>query len=170
MDNRPVIGIDPGLSGGIAVIEADNVRLEKMPVLVDSKTGRRHVCVSKLKEILSASLPAFVVLEKAQPMPRDGSMGSFRYGECFGTISAVVEMLGFECLQVHPATWKTAMQLKGATKDDSRAMATEIIGNPDAFHKKNSHNLAEALLLAQYGRKILSGEINILQRKKKGKK
>ena len=168
MDNRPVIGIDPGLSGGIAILEDDKVRLEKMPVLVDSKTGRRHVCVSKLKEILSTSLPAFVVLEKAQPMPRDGSMGSFRYGECFGTISAVVEMLGFECLQVHPATWKTAMALKGATKDDSRAMATEIVGK-DVFSKKNSHNLAEALLLAQYGRKILSGDIEILPRKRKSR-
>ena len=168
MDKRPVIGIDPGLSGGIAILEDDKVRLEKMPVLVDSKTGRRHVCVVKLKEILSASLPAFVVLEKAQPMPRDGSMGSFRYGECFGTISAVVEMLGMECLQVHPATWKTAMQLKGATKDDSRAMATEIVGK-DVFSKKNSHNLAEALLLAQYGRKILSGDIEILPRKRKSR-
>ena len=168
MDKRPVIGIDPGLSGGIAILEGSNVRLEKMPVLVDAKTGRRHVCVSKLKEILSTSLPAFVVLEKAQPMPRDGSMGSFRYGECFGTISAVVEMLGMECLQVHPATWKTAMSLKGATKDDSRAMASGIIGR-DAFSKKNSHNLAEALLLAQYGRKILSGDIEILQRKRKSR-
>ncbi len=166
MDKRPVIGIDPGLSGGIAIIEEDKVSLEKMPIVIDAKTGRRRICVVKLKEILSTCLSAFVVLEKAQPMPRDGSMGSFRYGECYGVISTVVEMLGMECLQVHPATWKTAMQLNGVSKDDSRKLATKIIGR-DAFSKKNSHNLAEALLLAEYGRKIISGEINILQRKKK---
>ena len=156
------VGIDPGLSGcmvSILVSEKGNEILNffKLPVYNDG--NRRHIDPIKFSKMLrdiSVEIlkeETLIVLERAQPMPRDGSVGAFRYGETYGILKGIISCKECKCITVPPVTWKKLFFGKNkTTKDDSRNMAIKLFPEySDKFKKKNAHNMAEATLLAKYG-------------------
>jgi len=151
------IGIDPGLSGALARIVPSAGIAEAVPLPTLSDGTRRFLDLMAIREILtgwiSGTSPS-VLLERAQPMPRDGPVGAFRYGEVYGALKAVLACLEIPFETVHPATWKARM-LESKGKDAARILATQLFPQKEAlFRPKNSHNMAEALLLAEYSKRI----------------
>lgn len=152
------IGIDPGLSGAIG-IGGKNPQAWDMPIFDDGK--KRSLNILALRDLLLSiqekNPECSIVLEKAQPMPRDGSMGAFRYGEAYGIIKGLVVSMGFPVMEVAPITWKSKIVGKGKDKDASRMLVIQTFPSlASEFKIKKSHNRAEAILLAEYGKRYLS--------------
>jgi len=85
-------------------------------------------------------------------------MGSFRYGEVYGILKGVIVSLELPLLEVAPITWKNKMIGKGKSKDASRMLAAQLFPQlSDRLRLKKDHGRAEAILLAEYGRRVSSG-------------
>lgn len=148
------IGIDPGKKGGIGVIDETGARL--MSCVMPVKDG--EIDVAKLRSALrfatDHAVQGLVVLEKAQAMPKQGVVGVFNYGVGYGRIKAVLDLLELPYIEPRPAAWKKVLKLLKTTKLASCKLAEELF----AFEYKGPRGglkdgEAEALLLAEYGRR-----------------
>ena len=159
------VGIDPGVGGGIGVIDEDKVWAFDMPTITTEvkrrgkKPSKKNTMdVSSLRHQLNIICPTFVVIEKVPPLvsgpggSRMGSAVSFQMGRSFGICEGVVAGLGFPYILVTPQTWKRAM-LEGTSKDKAAAVlkATQMFPSVPLPNKAD-HNKAEGLLLAQYAK------------------
>jgi hypothetical protein len=143
-----VAGIDPGFrKGGVALIAPDGTYgVHKLPIVPDKGIDVRALFTLLDKPDVS------IWIEKVGPMPRQGSVSTFRFGFGLGQIMACISTLGVEPNQVLPRTWKEHWGL-GKDKDECRVLAQKKF--PDiagALKRKNSHDLAEALLIAGFGK------------------
>jgi len=140
-----IIGIDPGASGGIAVIDTDGV-----PDLFKLDATEKD-CMEYL-----SGLPgeAFAYLERVHSMPKQGVASSFKFGQSYGFLRGLLIGLGIPFEEVTPQKWQKAMGCmskgdKNVTKGRAQQLFPQI---------KVTHAIADALLLAEYGRRIRCGE------------
>ena len=152
------IGIDPGLTGAVAILGQPGA---PGPIVVDTptmKVGKRNEfnepmmrdifeCFTEL-EIRDAH----VVIEKVHSMPKQGVASSFRFGMGYGLWLGMVVMSRLRYTLVTPQRWKKAM-LNGMPKEKgaSRVRAGQLFPEADLKLVKH-HGRADALLLAEYGR------------------
>ena len=91
------------------------------------------------------------VVEQVGSMQGQGVASVFSLGHSFGTITGVIGALHIPLQLVHPAVWKKSMGIS-RDKDVARAQAIRLFPSTDLSLKKD-HNLAEALLLADFSMK-----------------
>jgi hypothetical protein len=151
------IGIDPGLSGAVAVLTADGTleALYDTPTLTlaTSRGRRQEYDVPGLVALLGpyTGSQTHVIIEEAQAMPGQGTRSMFTCGLGMGIWLGVLAALQLPYRRVRPQIWKKAMGLK-ADKEQARLRAMQLFPNADLRRKKH-HNRAEALLLALYGQR-----------------
>ncbi|KAL1225926.1 Holliday junction resolvase MOC1 [Cardamine amara subsp. amara] len=168
-----VIGIDPDLSGALALIKTDHLGSSSsaqvydtphIPVLVGKRVRKRLDAKSIVQLIQSLDVPSGsrVYIEQSNPFPKDGKQGwysgGFGYGLWIGTLVA----LGFSVIPVPAALWKRHFQLASgsSTKDDSRRVAAELFPSLSLqLKRKKDHGRAEALLIAAYGEALRPGKL-----------
>ena len=100
-------------------------------------------------------------VEKSQPMPKNGSQGNFSAGYCAGLWEMALVATQTPYTLVHSQTWKRVMVRdlpKG--KDSSVLRAKQLFPQVPLLLKKD-HNKAEALLIAEYGRRTLNNKSTI---------
>lgn len=150
-----VIGIDPGISGAVAVFEDGKlVNVSDMPTLeMDSgKTRKRHISAAGLRDILEMDMyqKAHVVIEKVGAMPGQGVSSMFNFGRSAGIIEGVVAGLKLPYTYVTPATWTKAVG-RAAGKDASRMRAMELFpSKADLFKRAKDDGRADAALVAYW--------------------
>ena len=93
-----IIGIDPGLSGAIAVLENNKVlNIFDIPVMSEGKKNKRQLnsalLVNLLKENINKEEEVAVVVEQVNAMPGQGVTSMFNFGQTFG---AFVLLASFE--------------------------------------------------------------------------
>ena len=93
-----IIGIDPGLSGAIAVLENNKVlNIFDMPVMSEGKKNKRQLnsalLVNLIKENLENSEEVAVVVEQVNAMPGQGVTSMFNFGQTFGAIKGICAAL-----------------------------------------------------------------------------
>ena len=93
-----VIGIDPGLSGGIAILQEKRVLgLFDMPVMSEGKKNKRQLNSAQLVNILKENIETkdeiAVVVEQVNAMPGQGVTSMFNFGQTFGAIKGVCAAL-----------------------------------------------------------------------------
>ncbi len=142
MTTTRFIGIDPGVSGGIAVVHSSGIveHAGKMP-----ETERD---VLDLLHAHSAS--AHAVLEFVRSSPQMGVVSAFTFGRGYGGLRMALLANGISFDEVTPGKWQAAMQCK--TKGDknvSKARAQTLFPGV-----KVTHAIADALLLAEYARRL----------------
>ena len=151
------VGIDPGSTGCVAVIDKGAVTFHDTPTL--QVKGRRVIHTGKCADIL-LDLPAdsLVMIERSQPMPKNGSIACFGLGYSFGVWVGILSAAGFKWLLVRPQEWKKMLLPKDrqpGDKDGSRAVAIELYPLAEyQLERVKDHNRAEALLIAEYGRRV----------------
>lgn len=156
---RVWIGVDPGISGALACLAPSGAPLFCVDMPIWSDGRRSHINLRELRQLLLEWVGhkpenAFVSLERSQPMPRDGTVGAFRYGETYGTIKTLLILDGYTLGEVTAATWRPKMVGRG-DKDRSRIVASDLFPTIAAqLSRKKDHGRAEALLLAEYGRRL----------------
>lgn len=158
--SRAVIGVDPGVTGALAVlIDGRLVAVFDMPVN-ESQADPRAIA-DMITAVTEHAEIAAVVVEKTQPMPKNGSIASFKLGFNTGVVIGVVQTLQHPLRRVPPAEWKRGSGLIGKTKAASRGLATELYpGFAEQFRLVKHDGRAEAALIARYGLSELIKEDN----------
>jgi len=142
-----IVGIDPGITGGIACISNGKlVAVEAMPIHDGRADG------AEIDEILTTYEPDTVYVENTQAMPKNGSIASFSLGLNTGIILGVVQANRFALVRPRPIDWKRKLGLVGKDKNASRGLASELFPDfRDKFRRVKDDGLAEAALIARYG-------------------
>ena len=129
-----IIGIDPGLSGAIAILENNKVlRIFDMPVMSEGKKNKRQInsalLVNILKDNISNNEEISVVIEQVNAMPGQGVTSMFNFGQTFGAIKGICAALQLPIFFVRPSKWKKHFELINSSKDASRTKAIEMYLN-----------------------------------------
>jgi crossover junction endodeoxyribonuclease RuvC len=151
-----IIGIDPGLSGAVAIINGtDSLIVIDMPTMTVERNGKakRQVSASELADIFSPydSSKCHVYVEKVSAMAGQGVTSVFSFGRSFGMIEGILAAFKLPVTYVAPATWVKAVG-RGQGKDASRARAMELFPNNQSdFKLKKWDGRADAALIAYWG-------------------
>jgi Holliday junction resolvasome RuvABC endonuclease subunit len=150
-----VVGIDPGLSGALALLEVangDTTLVDVIDVPVVGSGAKQSVDVIGLQEWLQRHGPRCAYLERAQVMPKQGSSSGFKYGRVVGALEAVLAISAIAITMVEPSKWKRHFHLQGADKEGARGLVIRLFpGRHHFFARKKDHNRAEAVLIGLYG-------------------
>jgi crossover junction endodeoxyribonuclease RuvC len=151
-----ILGIDIGVTGGIAVLSAsgDLIEVHAMPCLADGHAGRRVVNGPLLASIVFASHATRAFVEHVSARPGEGAVGAFAFGRSRGgVIEGVLAAAGVRCQFLTPPAWKRAVGLPpGRDKDVSRAAAIQRWpAKAELFSRKKDDGVAEAALIAIAG-------------------
>lgn len=144
------LGIDPGLHGGIAYVSGHDAEAWPMPTI------GKEIDVAAIRRLLLDIKPDVAVIEKAQIMPKQGGVSAYTIGRNYGMLLTLLLVHQIRTEEVSSHTWKRAMGLS-RDKDDSIVLASKLFPSvelvPDGCRKAHD-GLAEALLLAEYGRRL----------------
>ena len=151
-----IIGIDPGLSGGIAILEDNIIKvLFDMPVMSDGKKNKRQLnsalLVKLIKDNIKDTEDTVMVVEQVNAMPGQGVTSMFNFGQTFGAIKGICAALGLPIFFVRPAKWKKHFELINSSKDASRTKAIEMYPSiSEQLSKKKDVNKSDAILIARF--------------------
>jgi len=112
------IGVDPGFSGGFAIIHQKtdgslDVSVYASPIIKTKAKGKSKAKNEyDVKAIANILRPlehktVYAYLERVSAMPGNGAVSMFHFGEGFGIWKGILGTLGFKLDLVSPVTWKT---------------------------------------------------------------
>jgi hypothetical protein len=161
-----VIGIDPGLSGAVAALAGSGrvVAVDDTPTFWARSGGsrRRAYDVAAMRGLLARHVVdgalVHAVIEHQQAMPRQGVTSMFSTGFGYGLWVGLLAGLGVPHTVVAPRKWQIVM-LAGHGDPKARALLAASRLFPELAIPRRCHGRADALLLAEYGRRILSGTV-----------
>tara|TARA_Y100001935_G_C17200442_1_gene454777 strand:- start:227 stop:718 length:492 start_codon:yes stop_codon:yes gene_type:complete len=151
-----IIGIDPGLSGAIAVLEDKKVLgIYEMPVMAEGKKNKRQLNSAQLVDIIKNNIieseEIAVVVEQVNAMPGQGVTSMFNFGQTFGAIKGVCAALELPIFFVRPSKWKKYFDLINSSKDSSRTKVIEMYPSLSSqLTKKKDVNKSDAILIARF--------------------
>ena len=151
-----IIGIDPGLSGAIAILEDKEVfSVFDMPVMAEGKKNKRQLNSAQLVNIIKENLKnddeVAVIVEQVNAMPGQGVTSMFNFGQTFGAIKGVCAALKLPIFFVRPSKWKKHFELINSSKDSSRTKVIEMYPKlSNQLSKKKDVNKSDAILIARF--------------------
>ena len=151
-----VIGIDPGLSGAVAILENNKViNIFDIPVMTEGKKNKRQLnsalLVSLIKENTINQEEVAVVVEQVNAMPGQGVTSMFNFGQTFGALKGICAALELPIFFVRPSKWKKHFELINSSKDASRTKAIEMYPKlSNQLSKKKDVNKSDAILIARF--------------------
>ncbi len=145
------IGIDPGKSGGIAVISNEGIEVKKCP---ESVQDMAFLFALILQETPPSHV--LVMIEKVWARPHDGRTSVFTFAGNYGQWQGIVACHEIKPHYVAPQVWMKAIGCppklsKKDRKNYLKALAKEKF--PD-LSKKMTLATADAMLIADYSKNI----------------
>ena len=152
-----IIGIDPGLSGVIAVLDDLKIfEIFDMPIMSEGKKNKNQLNSAQLVNIIKKHIilgKTFVIVEQVSAMPGQGVTSMFNFGQTFGSIKGIAAALNLPIFYVRPNKWKKHFELINSSKDASRTKVIEMYPSISGrLSKKKDVNKADAILIARYFR------------------
>ena len=145
------IGIDPGKNGGIAIIDSDGAIA--FPFSEDS-------LLIELDGI-AQEYECICYLEHVHAMPKQGVSSTFNFGMNFGFIQGVLKAYSIPYELVTPQKWKKEFSCtsdKNTSIEVCKRLFPGVNLKATERCKKDHDGMAEALLLAEYGRRHHNGK------------
>ncbi len=143
------LGIDPGKSGAFAVLDETKLlfvlKFDKEAFLSTADMLRHTQYNSKC------------CIEKVHAMPKQGTVSMFTFGENFGWLKGVLDANEISYQEIPPQTWKKEFNFH-SDKTNSIEVARQLFPKAKLIPegaRKPDNNLAEALLMAEYARRML---------------
>jgi len=146
------IGIDPGASGAIAVIDTKPTPgLPSVSLCRLSETEQEVAAF--LDERYKDTAETFALIERVHSMPKQGVASSFKFGQSYGFLRGLLAAYDIPFEEVNPAKWQGALSCrtkgdKNVTKQKAGQLFPGI---------KVAHWNADALLIAEYCRRTKGG-------------
>ena len=153
-----ILGVDPGLSGAIALYYAkgDALHVIDVPTTIRkiNKKYKKQIDLYQAAQYIEIHRPyiKFAVIEQVGTMPSQGVTSAFNFGFTTGALHGIIAACGIPIRTVPPQVWKRKFGLLGQDKDASRGEASRRC--PQHAHLwplKKHDGRAEAVLLAIYG-------------------
>ena len=151
-----IIGVDPGISGAISVVENKKIlEVYDTPTMIDGKKNKRQINSAQvtniIKERLNEDKEVVVVVEHVNAMPGQGVTSMFNFGQSFGVIKGICAALSLPIHFVRPTKWKKHFNLIKTNKDASRTKVIEVYPEiSEKLKRKKDSNRADAILIALY--------------------
>lgn len=137
------LGIDPGQSGSIVIQDGSSISTCKLSETEHDIWEWLHTNVNFLTSVAT--------IEKVHAMPKQGVTSSFTFGKNYGFLIGLLTAVQIPYKFVTPQQWQKGMQcLTKGNKNVSKAAAQRLWPTI-----KITHAIADALLIAEYGRKHL---------------
>lgn len=152
-----IIGIDPGMTGGIAMLSDSGEYLggRRMPLVVDGK--RKLVDGGLLNDFVYNTRPVGVegalkriVIEAPNSMPGQGLQSTFNFGRMCGAVETWATSRACPVTLVTPQVWKRSLTLIGAGRDKRASLDKAVLEfGPDPLWQVLANDgIAEAALIA----------------------
>lgn len=149
------IGIDPGKNGGIATLSVENNQVVSALTYVFDES----ILITMLYK-LRHDYCCKCTLEHVHAMPKQGVSSTFNFGMNFGFIQGVLKAYGIPYELVTPQKWKKEFSCT-SDKNTSIEVCKRLFPNVNLKAtercKKDHDGMAEALLIAEYGRRHYNG-------------
>ena len=151
-----VLGIDPGIHGGMTVLEIVDGAAPTLTVTIDIPTvgagAKERVDPLAIRTLIIEHRPQIAFIERGGSMPRQGVASAFKYGRAIGAIEAVITCCEIPLSVIEPSIWKRYYKLHGKDKEGARQRALQLFPSAHAaLARKKDHGRAEAALIALYG-------------------
>ena len=146
------IGIDPGCSGAIVVMDRrwNLIEWDLMPVIKVGKASR--VNSAALADMLRDFDDGEAYVEQVGSMPGQGVSSMFSFGHAAGVVAGVLGAMQIPVTLVTPQAWKRSACLIGKDKDAARTRAIQLWPAwRDLDLKGKGQALADAALIARFG-------------------
>lgn len=147
-----VMGVDPGVNGGLAVLDsAGGVAFVRG--LRDDMTEDEALEIAYAATTVLMKCGGFEgYFEKVHHMTGDGAKGSHTFGYIKGVLRGALKARGVHLFDVPPQLWQAKLEcMTGGDKNVSKRRAVELFPGV-----KVTHAIADALLIALYGRVVSS--------------
>ena len=175
---RYVIGIDPGVTGALALFDRDSGKLlaiKDFPhdTIVVGKSRRSVVNIIRLSQLFRIDADVTVFMEKllaimstdkatGERKVKQSAVSMLSFGRIGGAVEMAAAMMNFPITRVEPLRWKRAMSCP-TDKPGARARASQLFPEfHDKFKRVVDHGRAEAAIVGLYGCRILSGKMTEL--------
>ena len=151
-----VIGIDPGLTGGLSCIDDGKVIGSMAMPLIG-----KEIDVRAIEEFIELSGAHAIFIEKVHAMPKQGVSSTFTFGMVFGVLIGLVRGMKRPLHFVTPQAWmKETCGKTGGEKDVAAAWCARV--HPEAVIvmprcRKPHEGICDAIGIAHYGHQKLSG-------------
>jgi Holliday junction resolvasome RuvABC endonuclease subunit len=161
------VGIDPGLTGGIAVIDEKTTPIYVGAFKAVAGEFSAHAFADMLNAIrqvnpvmILSNTRIVVGVEKVHSMPGQGVSSSFKFGNTYGKIQGVLAAKHIPFELITPQAW-TRVMLAGEPKDDKKNRGKNVAQRlwPELSLRENERcrtvhsGMADALLIAEYLRR-----------------
>ena len=151
-----IVGIDPGKSGGVALVHFTDNMLPYLASCADvpqhtikGKSRADYVSLAAMwKPIIETADHVFI--EQVGAMPGQGVTSMFSFGYSAGFAYGLVLAAGKPHTFITPQSWKKIQGLHGPDKDQARRRATQLFP-AHSFARKKDAGIAEAALIAHAG-------------------
>lgn len=159
------IGVDPGLSGALAVFDAEARALEvfDIPTLTLARNGKNkrevdHYALARIvDDITGRHRHAHAFVEQVGAMPGQGVSSVFAFGKSYGVIIGVLAAQFVPITFVNPRVWKGALKVPAA-KDGARAIASALFPRETGrWTRVKDDGRAEAAMIALWGSRSETG-------------
>jgi crossover junction endodeoxyribonuclease RuvC len=162
MSPKTIIGIDPGQTGAVAAlfIGTDGKVFAEMTdtpteQVTKGKKKATEYLPSEMARLLSEYPNAHCFIEKVGAMPGQGVTSMFNFGKGFGLWIGILAGLKIPYTLVTPQAWKKEIMQGVADKDAARGVAMRLYPKTSGeLSRKKDIGRADALLIAEYGRRI----------------
>ena len=150
-----VLGIDPGLSGALALWDGESLTMLEIPTMKAQGRGR-EVNWPLLNEQWDENFfwADHVFLERVMSRPGEGVSSAFKFGLVFGGLRGIIAAKLLPVTLVTPNVWKKHYGIQ-ASKEGAVRRATDLFPeHAGAFRGPKGglrDGLAEAALIARYG-------------------
>ena len=148
-----VLGIDPGSSGGLVIVQKNINSLPVIILAIRMPTikiyGKKIIDTKQIATKLQEYPIDVTIIEKVHAMPRQGVTSSFQFGRNFGGIETLSYLYSKRVDYVAPAVWKKSLGL-GPSKKESLDLARLKFGESNLWHIKSNDGIAEAALLTLF--------------------
>lgn len=140
------LGIDPGGSGAVVALAGQYTFEDGSRIAVQRLDSTEKDVSDFIKE---HSHETFAYLERAQSMPKQGVVSSFKFGVSYGFLRGCLVSHGIAFEEIGPRKWQTALGcLSGGDKNVTKARAQQLFPGI-----KVTHHIADALLIAEFCRR-----------------
>lgn len=152
------IGIDPGKQGAVACINPDGSLVVDHTPVIDKEYDIHKMGMLLIKS-KALSTQVFVVIERAQAMPKQGVVSMFEFGKGYGIWLALLTTFAFPYQIIHSRVWTKEM-LAGSPeigKIRGIEVARRLFPTWNPALKKDLF-CADAILLAEFARRLYKKE------------
>lgn len=161
------LGVDPGLSGALAVFddEARTLEVFDTPTLTLARNGKNkrevdHYALARIIDDLTGRhRDAHAFVEQVGAMPEQGVSSVFAFGKSYGVIIGVLAAHFVPITFVNPRVWKRALKVPAA-KDGARAMASALFPRHSGLWARvKDDGRAEASMIALHGARLTADRV-----------